>query len=208
MLKRNIVVVRDDILLQMSVIAWPGRPIPGSRAQDGVKLDSVPFVGMIRPVREDSKMFRILLVSHCPSENTARLRDAALEAIHSLHLETIEVVSKNPPDANADAVLSCDGIVIGTTENFAYMAGLIKDFFERIYYPCLESKQGLPAGLYIRAGEDGRGTQAGIEKIMTGLRWKLIGEPLILRGPYRDEFEEEVAELAMTMAAGLDAEIF
>ena len=150
-------------------------------------------------------MYRILFVSHCPSENTSRLRDSALEGIRGLQLESIEVVSKSPLDADSEDVKSCDGIVIGTTENFGYMAGLIKDFFERIYYSCLESKQGLPMALYIRAGEDGRGTQASIEKIITGLRWKLIGEPLILRGPYLPEFDEQVAELAMTMAAGLDS---
>lgn len=150
----------------------------------------------------------VLFVSHCPSDNTAELRDSALAGIKSLGLENIEVVSKSPLETNSDDVEACDGIIIGTTENFGYMAGLIKDFFERIYYPCLESKQGLPLGLYIRAGEDGRGTRAGIEKITTGLRWKLISETLILRGKYRPDFKEQVAELAMTMAAGLDAEIF
>jgi len=151
---------------------------------------------------------RILFISHCPSENTADLRDAALGEIEGLKLEDIEVISKSPLEADSDDVEACDGIIIGTTENFGYMAGLIKDFFERIYYPCMESKQGLPFALYIRAGEDGRGTRASIEKITTGLRWNLIAEPLILRGPYKPEFREQVAELAMTMAAGLDAKVF
>jgi multimeric flavodoxin WrbA len=151
---------------------------------------------------------RVLFVSHCPSENTAELRDAALRGIEGLTLDDIEVVSKSPLEANADDVEACDGILIGTTENFGYMAGLIKDFFERIYYPCLASKQGLPFALYIRAGEDGRGTRASIEKITTGLRWKPISESLILRGPYKPEFKDDVAELAMTMAAGLDSNIF
>lgn len=153
-------------------------------------------------------MPRILFVSHCPSKNTAELRDSALGGIRDLNLGNIEVVSKAPLDADSADVKSCDGILIGTTENFGDMAGLIKDFFERIYYPCLEAKQGLPIGLYIRAGEDGRGTRASIVKIITGLRWKLIAEPLILRGKYASEFGEQVAELSMTMAAGLDAEIF
>jgi multimeric flavodoxin WrbA len=151
---------------------------------------------------------RVLFVSHCPSENTVELRDAALAGIESLELEDIEVISKSPLDAASDDVEACDGIIIATTENFGYMAGLIKDFFERIYYPCLESKQGLPFALYIRAGEDGRGTQASIEKIVTGLRWKPVVETLILRGRYQPEFREQVAELAMTMAAGLDSNIF
>jgi hypothetical protein len=153
-------------------------------------------------------MPRILFVSHCPSENTSGLRDSALAAISGLDLDQVEVVEKSPLEAHSEDVNNCDGVLIGTTENFGDMAGLIKDFFERIYYPCLESTQGLPVGLYIRAGEDGRGTRASITKIVTGLRWKYISEPLILRGSYVPEFDDQVADLAMTMAAGLDAEIF
>ena len=113
-----------------------------------------------------------------------------------------------PLEAGANDVEWCDGILIGTTENFGDMAGLIKDFFERIYYPCLESTQGLPAALYIRAGEDGRGTRKSIGKITTGLRWKYVCDPLIMRGKYDASFDEQVAEVAMTIAAGLDAEIY
>ncbi len=151
---------------------------------------------------------RPLLVTHCPSANTASIRDAAIEAIASLELETLQLSAKNAMDATPEDVKSSDGIIIGTTENFASMAGLTKDFFERIYYPCLECTQGLPLAVYIRAGEDGRGTRAGIEKITTGLRWKLVSEPLVFRGGYRSTFQEEAAELAMTMAAGLETGIF
>ncbi len=153
-------------------------------------------------------MIRILFVSHCPSANTVSLRNAALAGIEGMNLDGVSVTAKSPLETDARDVENCDGIFIGTTENFGDMAGLIKDFFERIYYPCLESKRGLPVGLYIRAGNDGRGTQSSIEKLLTGLRWKPISESLILRGAYNDAFEEQVAELAMTMAAGLDADIF
>lgn len=153
-------------------------------------------------------MARLLFVCHCPSDNTAALRDAAVEAITGLALADFECRVLAPRDAGAADIKWCDGILIGTTENFGYMAGLIKDFFERIYYPCLESSQGLPVALYIRAGEDGRGTQASIERITTGLRWKYVRDPLILRGKYQPAFAGQVAELAMTIAAGLDAGIY
>ena len=39
-------------------------------------------------------ILRVLFLSHCPSENTAELRDAALGGIESLNLEGIEVISK------------------------------------------------------------------------------------------------------------------
>lgn len=151
---------------------------------------------------------RLLFVSHCPSENTRELRDRALAGIASLELEGLEVVAKSPPDAGPEDVLRASGVIIGTTENFGAMAGLVKDFFERIYYPCLEATQGLPVAYYIRAGEDGSGTQLGIDKIVTGLRWRQVAEPLILRGPYDQAFPELTADLAMTVAAGIDSGVF
>ena len=153
-------------------------------------------------------MPRLLFVSHIPSKNTIALRDAAVQAIEQLDIANLELRVRAPLDANADDVDWCDGILIGTTENFGYMAGRIKDFFERIYYPCLESSQGLPVALYIRAGQDGRGTRESIGRITTGLRWKYISDPLILRGEYQPGFSDQVAELAMTMAAGLEAGVF
>ena len=153
-------------------------------------------------------MKRLLFVCHAPSPNTEALRDAAVAAIRGLELDDVDVVVREPRRADATDVRECDGILIGTTENFGYMAGLTKDFFERIYYPCLDETVGLPVGLYIKAGEDGRGTRESIGRITTGLRWKSIDEPLILRGKYDPGFDEQVAELAMTMAAGIDAGIF
>lgn len=153
-------------------------------------------------------MKRLLFVVHAPSANTRTLRDAAVSAIEELALGDIDLAVRASPDTTAEDVGTCHGLLLGTTENFGYMAGLTKDFFERIYYPCLDSKHGLPVALYIRAGEDGRGTRESIGRITTGLRWKYVSEPLILRGKYRPEFEDQVAELAGTLAAGLDAGIF
>jgi hypothetical protein len=153
-------------------------------------------------------MTRLLFVSHCPSKNTAQLRDSAVAAIEGMGLEGFELRAQAPLETHASDIEWCDGLLLGTTENFGSMAGLVKDFFERIYYPCLESRQGLPLALYIRAGQDGRGTRESIGKIITGLRWRQVSEPLILRGNFRSEFDQQVVELAMTLAAGLDARIF
>ena len=153
-------------------------------------------------------MAKLLFVCHVPSPNTAGLRDAAIGAINELDLADLETRVRAPLDASACDIDWCDGVLLGTTENFGYMAGLTKDFFERIYYPCLESSQGLPFALYIRAGEDGRGTRDGVSRIVTGLRWKPVAEPLILRGDYDPAFEGRVGELAQTIAAGLDAGIY
>lgn len=131
-----------------------------------------------------------------------------MQAIESLELDGLELRCALPSEAGAEDVLWCDGLLLGTTENFGYMAGLTKDFFERIYYPCLERTVALPVAIYIRAGEDGRGTESAIGRIVTGLRWKTVQDALILRGKFEAGFSGQVDTLAMTLAAGVDAEIF
>lgn len=151
---------------------------------------------------------QLLIVSNAPSDNTQRLVDAVLMGARHPDIENVSVQFKLPLDASATDVLNCDAILIGTTENFGYMSGLIKDFFERIYYPCLENTQGKPFALYIRAGLDGTGTRVALEKITTGLRWKAVQPPLILQGEFTDSFLDDCRELGQLMSAGLDADIF
>ncbi len=153
-------------------------------------------------------MKHLLIVAHAPSPNTMRLLDTVLEGASHQDISGIEILVKEPLRADAQNVLWADGIILGTTENLGYMAGATKDFFDRIYYPVLEEKQGLPFGLYIRAGNDGTGTRRAIESIITGLRWKAVAEPVICRGDWQDSFLDEVRDLGTLMAAGLEASVF
>ena len=123
-------------------------------------------------------------------------------------IDDITTIAKQPLDANERDVLWAHGIIVGSTENFGYMSGQIKDFFERIYYPCLEKTEGLPLGLFIKAGLDGQGATTSIERIVTGLKWRLIQPPLIMKGDFCEEFEDKCNELGMAMAAGLEAGIY
>ncbi len=148
-------------------------------------------------------MSRLLFVTHTPSDNTRALRDHVLAQVSDVELRVVDSL-----EAGADDVLWCDGIAIATTENFGSLAGRSKDFFERIYYPCLEQTQGLPVVAYIRAGLDGAGTVTMLERITTGLRWRWIAPPLVLQGDYEARFLAEATEPVQTLAAGLEAGIF
>lgn len=146
----------------------------------------------------------ILIVANTPSKNTQRLVDAALAGANHPDIPRVHASHLEPLQASAEHVMQADAILLGTTENFAYMSGALKDFFERIYYPCLEQTQGLPYALYIRAGNDGRGAEAAIGKILTGLKWNKQQAVLICRGDFKEEFVEQVRELAMTLAAMIE----
>ena len=153
-------------------------------------------------------MRRLLVVSHAPSTNTQRMTDAVIRGASHTDLECVMVDCLAPLTAVADDVLASDAVILGTTENFGYMSGALKDFFDRIYYPCLEKTEGLPYALFVKGGNDGTGAQDSVERIVTGLRWRAVQPSLVLSGDFDDTWLTLCEELGLAMAAGLDAGIF
>ncbi len=100
------------------------------------------------------------------------------------------------------------------------MSGLMKDFFDRTYYPVLDQIQGRPYAILICAGSDGTNAARQIERIATGWRLKAIADPLIVcthaQTPERILAPKQIdpadlarcAELGATLAAGLDLGIY
>jgi multimeric flavodoxin WrbA len=153
-------------------------------------------------------MMNLLIVSHAPSANTREMTGAVVRGADHPGIGEVTVRVLTPFETNAQEVMWAHGLILGTTENFGYMSGAMKDFFDRIYYPCLEQTESLPYGLFIRAGNDGLGARSSIERITKGLGWKLVQEPVICRGNWNEDFPDRCEELGTTMAAGLEAGIF
>ena len=150
---------------------------------------------------------KLLIIGHAPSENTKRMLEAVVSGASDSELEDVQVDSIPPLNVQPTDILTANAVILGTTENLGYMAGLVKDVFDRCYYPCLDKTDGLPFAYYIRAGHDGTGTSRAIESITKGLRWRLVQDPLICRGAFKTEFVEQCRDLGLSMAASLDAGI-
>ena len=88
----------------------------------------------------------------------------------NLFKKKLNIIIKNPFFANTEDILKADGLLIGTTENLASMAGATKDFFDRNYYKVIEKKEGMPVAVWIRAGHDGTGTSIQMKSIIKGLK--------------------------------------
>lgn len=153
-------------------------------------------------------MKRLLVIAHAPSPNTQRLVDAILQGARDVAFAaTVQVELRPALQAGAADIRAADAVILFMTENLASMSGGMKDFFDRNYYAVLEEKQGLPCAAVIRAGHDGTGTRRQLDTILTGLRWKYVQEPLLLRGDWQEGFVAQARELGMAMAAALDAGI-
>ena len=85
--------------------------------------------------------------------------------------ENVVVLVRHALEAGTDDVLTSDALVFATPENLGSMSGLLKDFFDRTYYPVFDRINGLPYAMLICAGSD---------RIATGWRLRAVAEPLII----------------------------
>lgn len=149
----------------------------------------------------------LLIVAHTPSPNLQKLADAVIRGARHPDIEAVSTQLIAPLKATPNNILEADAIILLTPENLGYMSGAMKDFFDRVYYPVLEEKQGLPCAFIIRAGHDGTGTKRALESILTGLKWRIVQPPLTCRGDFKDEFIVQCEELGTCISASLDTGI-
>jgi multimeric flavodoxin WrbA len=123
-------------------------------------------------------MKTLLIVYHSMTGGTRQMAQAA--AAGARQEEGVAVRLLQAPEAQPQDVLAADGYVFATPENLASMAGLMKDFFDRCYYPVLERVNGRPYASLVCAGSDGQGAARQVERICTGWRLKPVMPPLIV----------------------------
>lgn len=163
-------------------------------------------------------MKTLLIVYHTHTGGSRQMAEAAAGA--AAQEEGIEVRLLPASAAGPADVLAADGYLFATPENLAAMSGLLKDFFDRCYYPALDRINGRPYASLICAGSDGQNAARQIERIATGWRLKAMAPPLIVCTHAQTVAEilcpkqigaddlQRCAELGATLAAGLLLGIF
>lgn len=123
-------------------------------------------------------MATLLIVFHSLTGGTRQMAEAALRGARGepgLHARLLPA-----PQATPEDVLAADGYVFATPENLAAIAGVMKDFFDRTYYPVLDRINGRPYAALICGGSDGHNAARQVTRIATGWRLRAIAEPLII----------------------------
>jgi multimeric flavodoxin WrbA len=123
-------------------------------------------------------MKSVLVVFHSMTDGARQMAEAA----HRGAATEPQVASRmlHAAAAGPQDILAADGYLFVTPENLAAMAGVMKDFFDRSYYPCLDRIAGRAYATLICAGSDGHNAVRQIDRICTGWRLKRIAEPLIV----------------------------
>ena len=163
-------------------------------------------------------MKTVLMVYHTNTGGTVQMVRAAAAGAAAQAQIAVRVLTA--PQAQPEDLLAADGYVFATPENLAAMSGLVKDFFDRTYYPVLERLNGRPYGALICAGSDGQNAARQLERIATGWRLRAIAPTLIVCT--HAESPQEILrqklipaadlarceELGATLAAGLSLGIY
>lgn len=146
---------------------------------------------------------QLLVVCASRTGSNARLVEAFVEGTASEGIEGVTTRVVEPLDAGPDDVQGADLIVLAAPPRLGMITGLMKDFLERIYYPCLEETVGLPCAIVMKGDTDATGALAQTDKILTGLQWRQVQPPLVVIGDITDADLDAARELGATLAGGL-----
>ena len=83
-------------------------------------------------------------------------------------------------DADGETLIAASAYVFVCPENLGSMSGIMKDMFDRTYYPVLGRIEGRAYATAIAAGSDGEGAERQIDRIAKGWRLRRAAEPLIV----------------------------
>ena len=152
-------------------------------------------------------MKHLLIIYHTQTGNTQLLAEAILAGAQE-ESQDVETRIKRAFDTGLDDLLWSDAVLFGTPENFGYMSGALKDFFDRTYYPAEPYELNRPYALFISAGNDGSGAVRECDRILLGYPMKKVMEPLVAKGAITDEHVSDAQEFGQTLACGLALGVF
>lgn len=139
----------------------------------------------------------VLVVYHSMGGNTAAAAEVVAEGIRSVG--GAEAVVKPAQEAGPADLLACDAVCFGSPDYFSYMAGMLKDFFDRSFYPTQGQVDDKPCAIFITHGGGGSASTS-VEKICRSFRLKQVGQTLLVRGKPDKTAETKLRDLGALLA--------
>jgi NAD(P)H-dependent FMN reductase len=150
-----------------------------------------------------------LLILHASQTEAGYAYALAQAALHGAQAE-VAVQSRLLPAlrAGVDDLLAAHAVLFVTPEKFGYMAGALKDFFDRTFYPTQGLRAGLPYALVVVASNDGQGAVTAVTRIAQGYPLKPVAEAWVVKGTPTDEDLDQAKQLGQALATGVACGVF
>ena len=121
-------------------------------------------------------MAELLIVYHSRTGGARQMAEAAAEGAR----DEAATLLRRADVAEPEDLLRADGYIFCAPENLAAMSGMMKEFFDRCYYPVLGRIEGRPYAQMVCAGSDGSNAVRQIARIAQGWRLRAVQEPMIV----------------------------
>jgi multimeric flavodoxin WrbA len=138
-------------------------------------------------------MVKVLILYYSRSGNVEALARAVAEGVEKAKDAKAEL--KRVDYATVEDLLSCDAVAFGSPNYFGYMAGLMKDFFDRAW-SVREKIVGKLAAAFTCGGSSSDSALLSIERIFPAFKMEKAAEGVVWglreKGP---PFEKDLSEL-------------
>ena len=149
-------------------------------------------------------MVDILVLYYSRTGRTEALARAVAEGTGAIEGASARV--KRVDYATVSDFISCDGVAFGSPNYFSYMAGLMKDFFDRAL-SVREKVTGKPAAAFTSGGGSSNSALLSLERMIHSFRLEKVKEGVVSHGEPSSEdlascrkLGEAVAESALKRA--------
>jgi len=118
---------------------------------------------------------KVLIVYHSLSGNTRAAAEAVAEGVRKVEgaeAKVMEALKAGPQD-----LLDCAALAVGTPDYFSYMAGGVKDFFDRTFYPTQGKVTEKPVGIFQTHGGGGKAIES-VKAICGSFKFRLACAPV------------------------------
>ena len=142
-------------------------------------------------------LVEVLVLYYTRGGRTEALARAVAEGVNSVEGASARI--KRVDYATVDDFVSCDAVAFGSPNYFDYMAGLMKDFFDRAL-SIREKVAGKPAAAFTSGGGSSDSALLSLERMISAFRLNKVAEGVVSSGTPSEEDLSSCRKLGEALA--------
>lgn len=139
---------------------------------------------------------KVLIVYHSLGGNTKAAAEAVAEGVKKV--KGAEAKVKEALKAGPQDLLDCAALAVGTPDYFSYMAGGVKDFFDRTFYPTQGKVTEKPVGIFLTHGGGGKALDS-VKAICGSFKFRLASAPVLVLNRPDEAAREKLQQLGLVL---------